>query len=171
MKGVGYLLANRFTYCLMMFLGKVALTLNPKLTAFDILFTRASVMLPLIIALSLYLKVNVLKLGEYKNLILIRASFGAFSIFTAFFAYRYIGMMKGMMIMSMGPMMNTFAAWLILKEKLTKWDIISPIVSTLGVLIIFYFSTPQETGSNEPLGALLLFLSTASMSVVVVSLR
>jgi drug/metabolite transporter (DMT)-like permease len=97
---------------------------------------------------------------------LIRSSFGAISLFTAFAALAYLSLAEALLIAQLSPMLMALCAVILLAERPTVWRVAGVLVGFAGVAVLVW----PELGQGGAEGARLFGIGLALVSAVLSAL-
>lgn len=114
---------------------------NPELNGFKVVFLRSFMaMIVLVVIINKNLK-NVLYdsfPSENKKHMFYRILFGIFSIMTMNSLVKYFPLSTIAVIINLNPIFTMFLGYFILKEKVTKLDVLCLIISFIAVLMMIF---------------------------------
>lgn len=91
---------------------------------------------------------------KVRKWLLFRGSCGFFGVFGMYYALMYLSISDAVLITFLSPSLTILLAWLILRERITYWEVLGSTVSFLGVFLIirppFLFGDSfADNGDND----------------------
>ncbi|SMN22055.1 similar to Saccharomyces cerevisiae YMR253C Putative protein of unknown function [Maudiozyma saulgeensis] len=87
-----------------------------------------------------------------RKYLVLRGSCGFFGVFGMYFALMYLSISDAVLITFLSPTLTILLAWVVLREKINRWEVLGSIVSFIGVVLIirppFLFGT-NINGSSD----------------------
>jgi len=158
-KGIIYMLVSTLAFSFMNVLVKGLSELN----AMQILFCRALGALLILVPYMLHNGITVW--GNQWRLLIVRGIFGTISIATFFFVLQRIPLGSSVSLRYLGPIFGAFFAVYFLKEKISKWQLVSFAIAFSGVLLMKGFDVRIDYISFALIMTSAVFLGLAIIMV------
>ena len=71
-----------------------------------------------------------------RKYLVLRGSCGFFGVFGMYYALMYLSISDAVLITFLSPTLTILLAWLILREKINRWEVLGSVVSFIGVVLI-----------------------------------
>jgi len=81
-----------------------------------------------------------------RKYLVLRGSCGFFGVFGMYFALMYLSISDAVLITFLSPTLTILLAWVVLREKINRWEVLGSMVSFIGVVLII--RPPFLFGSN-----------------------
>ena len=128
------------------FLVKFAYMENKELNGFDYMIAKTPIVILTTFVQAWMLKVNIFRVeSEGRFWLAIRCLLGVIAMPCFFVGLKYLPSSKATFIRNLQPVMVSIAAFLCLKEKITKADIVAVFGAFAGVILMNY----QKTNSSK----------------------
>ena len=155
---------------------KFAYMQNEHLNGFDYMVVMAPIIAIMTLIQAWYLGVNILKIKkEARKWVLIRCIMGTTAMPMSFIALKYLPSSKSTFIRNLHPLMVTLIAFLLLKEKINKLDVIAVVGAFLGVVLMNISDTESSKINTTPeevkLGIMFSLLTMVLSCGVTISIR
>jgi len=158
-KGIIYMLVSTLAFSFMNVLVKGLSELN----AMQILFCRALGALLILVPYMLHNGITVW--GNQWRLLIVRGIFGTISIASFFFVLQRIPLGSSVSLRYLGPIFGAFFAVYFLKEKISKWQLVSFAIAFSGVLLMKGFDVRIDYISFALIMTSAVFLGLAIIMV------
>ena len=73
---------------------------------------------------------------KVRKYLVMRGSCGFFGVFGMYFALMYLSISDAVLITFLSPTLTILLAWVVLREKINRWEVLGSIVSFVGVVLI-----------------------------------
>ncbi|CAI2372904.1 unnamed protein product [Moneuplotes crassus] len=171
--GILYMIATGLSFSLSAITCKLAYERNEHLNGLDYVLCR-SIILPICSIFQVVsTKVNVFDVKkEYRMLLALRCIIGGIGMPCLFIALKHIPLSLSILIVNINPLLVAIAAFFILKEKLTKLNVIGAFGAFIGV----YLLTLHKSGGDQDnpyylLGIFLVFINCCCQTSINILLR
>jgi drug/metabolite transporter (DMT)-like permease len=141
-----YMLISVTSFSMMSFLTKTGYKINPQLNQWDVAMSRAVIS---IIYMTLQVRINGVDITKFDGVgvyLFLTSITGIISYILLILAMNYISAAVSALIVYSNPIFVVFLAYLLLNEKVTKFDLISVVIVIGGCCIVF---SGGSTSSGE----------------------
>lgn len=92
--------------------------------------------------------------AEVRKWLCMRGVCGFLGVFGSYFSLMYLSISDSVLISFLSPSMTIVLAWIVLRERINRYEIMSCVLSLSGVVLIvkptFLFGNSQSLNSNDP---------------------
>ena len=155
------MLFSALLYVMTVLFAKAAYNRNPGLTSFDVILFRSVVTVLLTLFASVVTGANAHRLapGSFR-FVAIRCSMGVLAIFATFKSVQMISISKNILISNLNPMFVMLFCFIFLKERITKYDVMTMCCSFTGVVFVSLKAEQNTTENSHWLGIVLAIVSS-----------
>lgn len=150
---------------------KLLYIVNPELTCWDIMLVRAIISVIFVGAKAKMNEVDLFRFHGQGVKLFFGVSTSVIWYLTCLLSYKYISVTKATLIIYANPIVIIVLAYFILKENVTKYDVLCLLLVIAGCFLITNNSDTGETVSESMLGYLFAIISWVSMGCLVIFIR